>query len=165
MSAPNAQTWHRSTRHNIGHHPWQPTRICGCMLLLMSHMRVVEAAELLGVSPDTVRRAVDSGRLTASKDASGKAVIPGIEVAALAAELHTPAPIGTLGTTSSRNQMRGIVIRIVMDTVMAQVDLQAGPFRLVSLLSAEAVREMGLEVGSVAVASIKATHVTVGVPQ
>lgn len=135
------------------------------MLPIMSHMRVNEAAALLGVSADTVRRAVDSGRLTSTKDASGKSVIPGVEVAALAAELHTPPAIGTLGSTSSRNQMRGIVTRIVMDTVMAQVDLQAGPFRLVSLLSAEAVREMGLDVGSVAVASIKATHVTVSVPQ
>ncbi len=134
------------------------------MLPNMSHMRVSEAAALLGVSSDTVRRAVDSGRLSATKDASGKAVIPGVEVAALAAELHTPPAIGTVGSTSSRNQMRGIVTRIMMDTVMAQVDMQAGPFRLVSLLSAEAVREMGLEVGSVAVASIKATHVTVGVP-
>ncbi|MGB3828529.1 MAG: TOBE domain-containing protein [Ornithinimicrobium sp.] len=130
----------------------------------MSHMRVAEAAELLGVSSDTVRRAIDSGRLSATKDASGKAVIPGVDVAALAAELHTAPTVGAVGSTSSRNQMRGIVTRIVMDTVMAQVDMQAGPFRLVSLLSAEAVREMGLEVGSVAVASIKATHVTVGVP-
>lgn len=128
-------------------------------------MRVNEAAELLGVSSDTVRRAVDSGRLSATKDASGKSVIPGIEVAALAADLHTPPAIGTVGSTSSRNQMRGIVTRIVMDTVMAQVDMQAGPFRLVSLLSTEAVRDMGLEVGDVAVASIKATHVTVGVPR
>ena len=130
----------------------------------MSHMRVAEAAELLGVSTDTVRRAIDGGRLSASKDAAGKSVVPGAEVAALAADLHTAPPVGTVGSTSSRNQMRGIVTRIVMDTVMAQVDMQAGPFRLVSLLSAEAVREMGLEVGSVAVASIKATHVTVGVP-
>lgn len=134
------------------------------MLINVSHLRVIEAAELLGVSSDTVRRAVDSGRLSATKDASGKSVIPGVDVAALAAELHTSPAIGTVGSTSSRNQMRGIVTRIVMDTVMAQVDIQAGPFRLVSLLSAEAVREMSLEVGDVAVASIKATHVTIGVP-
>ncbi len=128
-------------------------------------MRVAEAAELLGVSPDTVRRAIEGGRLSASKDSAGKSVVPGAEVAALAADLHSAPPIGTVGSTSARNQMRGIVTRIVMDPVMAQVDIQAGPFRLVSLLSAEAVREMGLEVGGVAVASIKATHVTVGVPQ
>lgn len=118
----------------------------------------------MGVSTDTVRRAIDAERLPADRDHSGRTVVPGADVAALAAELHPAPPVGQVGSSSSRNQMRGIVTRIVVDTVMAQVDLQAGPFRLVSLLSAEAVAEMGLEVGDVAVASIKATHVTIGVP-
>ncbi|MGB5953288.1 MAG: TOBE domain-containing protein [Ornithinimicrobium sp.] len=130
----------------------------------MTHLRVSEAAALLGVSTDTVRRAIDQRRLSATSDSSGRTVVPGADVAALAAELHQAPPVGTLGISSSRNQMRGIVTRIVADAVMAQVDIQAGPFRLVSLLSAEAVHEMDLQVGSVAVASIKATHVTVGVP-
>lgn len=130
----------------------------------MTHLRVSEAAALLGVSTDTVRRAIDGGRLSAANDPSGRTVVPGAEVAALATTLHQAPPVGTVGSSSSRNQMKGIVTAIVADTVMAQVDLQAGPFRLVSLLSAEAVAEMGLEVGSVAVASIKATHVTIGVP-
>lgn len=130
----------------------------------MTHLRVSEAAELLGVSTDTVRRAIDAGRLGAATSGSGPTTVRGAEVAALAAELHPAPSVGAVGSTSSRNQMRGIVTRIVTDTVMTQVDIQAGPFRLVSLLSSEAAREMDLQVGSVAVASIKATHVTVGVP-
>ncbi len=131
----------------------------------MTHLRVSEAAALLGISTDTVRRAIESGSLGAARDSAGKTVVPGQDVAALAADLHTAPPVGVVGSTSARNQMRGIVTRVVTDTVMAQVDIQAGPFRLVSLLSAEAVREMNLHVGDVAVASVKATHVTVGVPQ
>ncbi len=130
----------------------------------MSHLRVSEAADLLGVSPDTVRRSIDAGRLTATKDLAGRTVVDGAALAALAQELARPAAVGPVGRSSSRNQMRGIVTRIVTDTVMAQVDLQAGPFRLVSLLSTEAVEEMGLQVGDVAIASVKATHVSIGVP-
>ncbi len=121
-------------------------------------------ADLLGVSDDTVRRAIDAGRLDATKDSSGRLTVPGTQVAAMAQDLAHAPQVGSLGRTSPRNQMRGIVTRIVTDTVMAQVDIQAGPFRIVSLLSRESVEEMGLEVGAVAVASIKATHVTVGVP-
>lgn len=130
----------------------------------MTQMRVSEAAELLGVSPDTVRRAIDAGRLGATKDEAGRAVVEGTDVAAWAQQQAHPAEIGQVGSSSPRNQMRGVVTRIVSDTVMSQVDIQAGPFRLVSLLSTEAVEELGLEVGSVAVASVKATHVSVGVP-
>lgn len=127
-------------------------------------MRVSEAASLLGVSPDTVRRAIDAGRLTAGKDGSGRVVVQAREVAAMAAEDAHEISAGAVGTTSQRNQLRGIVTRVVSDTVMSQVELQAGPFRLVSLISTEAVRELGLEVGSVAVASVKATNVSIGVP-
>jgi molybdopterin-binding protein len=130
----------------------------------MAQMRISEAAGLLGVSDDTVRRAVDAGRLAAGRDSSGRTVVEGVDVAAMAQELAHPAEVGGVGASSARNQMRGIVTRVVTDTVMAQVDIQAGPFRIVSLLSREAVEEMGLELGSVAVASVKATHVTVGIP-
>lgn len=135
------------------------------MLCLMAQMRVSEAAELLGVSTDTVRRAIEADRLAATRDPSGRVVVAGADVAALAQQLAHAPEVGALGRTSPRNQLRGIVTRIVTDTVMAQVEIQAGPFRVVSLLSTESVHEMGLEVGDVAVASIKATHVTVGVPQ
>lgn len=134
------------------------------MLDVMTQMRVSEAAELLGVSTDTVRRAVDAGRLPSTKDDAGRTVVEGADVATLAQEQAHPAEIGAVGLSSPRNQMRGIVTRILSDPVMSQVDIQAGPFRLVSLLSTEAVQAMGLQVGSVAVASVKATNVSVGVP-
>lgn len=130
----------------------------------MSFLRVAEAAALLGVSTDTVRRAVEAGRLRASKDGAGRTVVDPTDVAAMAQAQALPAEVGGVGSWSARNQLRGIVTRIVSDTVMSQVELQAGPFRLVSLLSTEAVRELRLEVGSVAVASVKATNVTIGVP-
>ena len=130
----------------------------------MTQMRISEAASLLGVSDDTVRRMVDSGRLPAHRDGSGRLSVEGADLASIAQEIAAPAPVGSVADESARNRMRGIVTRVLKDTVMAQVELQAGPFRIVSLMSAEAVDELGLEVGSVAVASIKSTHVIVGVP-
>lgn len=134
------------------------------MLSFMTRMRISEAAALLGVSDDTVRRMVESGRLPASKDEAGRLVTEGADLAVLAVELSSPTPAGPVTDESARNRMRGIVTRVIKDTVMAQVELQCGPFRVVSLMSREAVDELGLEVGSVAVASIKATNVIVGVP-
>lgn len=131
----------------------------------MSHLRVSEISQLVGVSSDTVRRAIDSGALSAASDEQGRLVVPGADVARYAQGLASLPSAGQAPLNSARNQMHGIVTKILMDTVMAQVEMQAGPFRVVSLLSAESVREMGLEVGSVTVASIKATHVTVGLPQ
>jgi molybdopterin-binding protein len=126
----------------------------------MTPYRIGEAAELLGVSPDTVRRWVDAGRLTATRDAHGHRVIDGVELAGFA-RTTGGAPDAGGGTSSARNRLRGIVTAIVTDTVMAQVDIQAGPFRVVSLMSREAVEELGLGVGSVAVAVIKSTTVVV----
>lgn len=130
----------------------------------MTQLRISEAAALLGVSDDTVRRMVDAGRLPVHRDSGGRLVVSGADLAGVAQELASPAPVGAVADESARNRMRGIVTRVLKDTVMAQVELQAGPFRIVSLMSAEAVDELGLEVGSVAVASIKSTHVIVGVP-
>ena len=130
----------------------------------MTQLRISEAARLLGVSDDTVRRMVDAGRLPAARDTAGRLSVRGADLAALAQEIASPPPPGPVADESARNRMRGIVTRVLKDTVMAQVELQAGPFRIVSLMSAEAVEELGLEVGSVAVASIKSTHVIVGVP-
>lgn len=135
------------------------------MLTPVPHLRIAEAAELLGVSDDTVRRMVDSGRLPASRDDAGRQVVEGADLAAVAQELAHPAPVGVVADESARNRMRGIVTRVLKDTVMAQVELQAGPFRIVSLMSREAVDDLGLEVGAVAVASIKSTHVTMGIPR
>lgn len=131
----------------------------------MAQLRVSEAALLLGVSDDTVRRMVDAGRLPSLRDASGRIVVEGRDLAALAQEIAHPAPVGVVADESARNRMRGIVTRVVKDTVMAQVELQCGPFRVVSLMSREAVDDLGLEPGSVAVATIKSTNVIVGVPR
>ena len=131
----------------------------------MTQMRISEAALLLGVSDDTVRRMVDAGRLPSHKDDAGRLVVEGADLAAVAQEIARPAPVGVVADESARNRMRGIVTRVVKDTVMAQVELQCGPFRVVSLMSREAVDDLGLEVGSVAVATIKSTNVIVGVPQ
>lgn len=125
----------------------------------MTQYRISEAARLLGVSDDTVRRWVDDGRLASATDASGRRVVEG---AALAA--HAQALAGEVATTqgsSARNRFVGLVTAIVSDPVMSQVDLQCGPFRVVSLMSTEAVRELGLEVGSTAAAVVKATTVIV----
>ena len=131
----------------------------------MTQMRVTEAALLLGVSDDTVRRMVDAGRLPSHHDDAGRLVVEGADLAAVAKEVARPAPVGVVADESARNRMRGVVTRVLKDPVMAQVELQCGPFRVVSLMSREAVDDLGLEVGSVAVASIKSTNVVVGVPQ
>ncbi len=122
--------------------------------------RIGEAAELLGVSVDTVRRWVDAGRLAADRDEHGHRVIDGVALAGFA-QAQAGEPEGRAEASSARNRLRGIVTAVVKDAVMAQVDIQAGPFRLVSLMSREAVDDLGLEVGSVAVAVIKSTTVMV----
>ncbi|MFT4294124.1 MAG: TOBE domain-containing protein [Micropruina sp.] len=129
----------------------------------MTQLRISEAASLLGVSDDTVRRWADQGRLSLSQDASGRQVVAGAELAVLAQELagNTDALDPAVGHRSARNHFTGLVTNIVSDTVMSQVDLQCGPFRVVSLISTEAVRELGLEVGSLATAVVKATNVGV----
>lgn len=129
----------------------------------MAQMRVSDAAELLAVSPDTVRRWIEGGRLTATKG-EGVTLVDGTDLARLAQEVAHPPTVGTVHDESARNRMRGIVTEVVRDTVMAQVSLQAGPFRIVSLMSREAADELGLEPGAVAVASIKSTNVVIGTP-
>jgi molybdopterin-binding protein len=118
-----------------------------------AEFRIGEAAALLGVSDDTVRRWIDQGRITAS---GTPAAILGVELAALAQELGREQ---SESTSSARNRLTGIVTRVTKDTVMAQVELQAGPFRIVSLISREAADELGLEPGVLATASVKATNV------
>lgn len=124
-----------------------------------TEFKVVEAAELLGVSDDTVRRWAADGRLALREGSGGTKVVDGQELARVASE----SMIETEGaaTHSVRNRMRGIVTAVKADGVMAQVDIQAGPFRLVSLVSSEAVEELGIQVGSAVVATAKATNVGV----
>lgn len=130
----------------------------------MTQLRISEAARLLGVSDDTVRRRVDSGALPSSADESGRKVVDGAAIARLAVEF-ADGGIGELdadaGLRSARNHFTGLVTRVLSDQVMSQVELQCGPFRVVSLISTEAVRELALEPGSVATAVIKATNVSI----
>ncbi len=130
----------------------------------MTAFRIGEAADLLGVSADTVRRWIDAGRLPASRDEHGHRSIAGPDLAAFARSLGGDPDEGS-EWSSARNRLRGIVTAVVKDAVMAQVDIQAGPFRVVSLMSREAVDEMDLQVGSVAVAVIKSTTVVVELDQ
>jgi molybdopterin-binding protein len=126
--------------------------------------RIAEAAELLGVSDDTVRRWIDGGRLPASREGGGPAHIRGADLARVAAQLREAPEPGATRHSSARNRLTGIVTRVVRDRVMAQVEIQAGPFRVVSLMSREAADELGLDVGVRAVATVKATQVSVDVP-
>ncbi|ARC56174.1 Molybdenum-pterin-binding protein 2 [Frondihabitans sp. 762G35] len=130
----------------------------------MPKIRVSDAARYLGVSDDTVRRWIDNGTLASEKNPAGRTVVDGLELAQLAKRTSVlPDDPSTVGR-SARNRFMGLVTAITMDTVMAQVELQCGPFRVVSLMSSEAVRELGLELGSVAIAVVKATTVIVETP-
>ena len=125
----------------------------------MTNLRISEAAELLGVSDDTVRRWIDSGRLTASAGV-GPTTVVGHQVAALMREAAPELPHLNV---SARNRFPGIITRVEKDGVMALVEIQAGPHRVISLMSREAAEDLGLEPGVRAAASIKATNVIVDV--
>lgn len=130
----------------------------------MTQLRISQSAALLGVSDDTVRRWVDAGSLVADVDEAGRMVIDGAGLAAFArSHADTPPDPSDIGR-SARNKLVGLVTAITMDTVMAQVEMQCGPHRIVSLISAEAVRDMRLEVGSLAIAIVKATTVIIETP-
>ncbi len=130
----------------------------------MTWIRIREAAALLGVSDDTVRRWLDSGVLAHELDKSNRKVIDGRVLAEFAETQASPAPDRSTVGRSARNRFVGLVTRVKSDPVMSQVELVCGPFRVVSLMSTEAVQELRLEPGSVAVAVIKATNVIVETP-
>ena len=133
---------------------------------------VKEAADLLGVSDDTIRRWIDSGRLPAADRAEraergGRVLVDGAALARFAQQLAAQAPTPEarpVVSESARNRFTGLVTRVVRDTVMAQVDIQSGPHRFVSLMSREAADDLGLEPGVLAVAAVKSTNVVVEVP-
>jgi molybdopterin-binding protein len=128
-------------------------------------IRVRDAADLLGVSDDTVRRWIDDGALPVEQDQSGRKVIPGEALAEFAVSHSGAAPKDPLNVASSaRNRFTGLVTKVIVDGVMAQVEMKCGPFTVVSLMSAEAARELNLAPGSLAVAVVKATTVIVETP-
>ena len=127
----------------------------------MHRYRIGQAAELLGVSVDTVRRLVDGGRLPAVRTEGGQRLIDGKALAKFAVENVEAPDAEAVIARSTRNRFAGIVTRVVKDKVMAQVEIQAGRHRIVSLISREAADELGLEPGVLAVASVKSTNVAV----
>jgi molybdopterin-binding protein len=132
----------------------------------MANYRIREAAELLGVSDDSLRRWADSGRVATTVDPAGRRVIDGAELARFAEENAGPVPAaGTIVRESARNRFVGLVTRVVRDTVMAQVEMQCGPYRVVSLMSREAADELGLEPGVTAIAAVKSTNVVIEVSE
>ncbi len=127
--------------------------------------RLGQAAELLGVSVDTVRRWADEGRLATARTAGGQRMVDGEDLARLARDVaETPTEPEAIVGRSARNRFAGIVTRVLADTVAAQVEIQAGPHRIVSLMTREAVDELGLRPGMLAVASVKSTSVVIEVP-
>ncbi|MEU8759609.1 helix-turn-helix transcriptional regulator [Streptomyces sp. NPDC048659] len=124
----------------------------------MQSYTIGQAARLLGVSPDTARRWADAGRVATHRDESGRRVIDGKSLAAFSAEL-AQGDGEDVSYTSARNAFPGIVTAIKLGDIAAQVTIQAGPHRLVSLLTREAVEELGLEVGMRATARVKSTSV------
>lgn len=134
----------------------------------MTEFRISEAAALLGVSDDTVRRWGETGKLRIRKGDSSRQIIDGVDLAPLMTDAAAESPLHTTfphARASARNRLTGIVTGVTKDGVMAQVELQAGPFRIVSLMSREAADELGLEPGMLAVASVKATVVVVELPE
>jgi molybdopterin-binding protein len=130
----------------------------------MPAIRVKNAATLLGVSDDTVRRWIDSGALPAQRDDAGRKVIAGDVLARFARE-HAAPPPDPLGVGSSaRNRFVGLVTKVTADQVMSEIQMQCGPFTVVSLMSTESANQLGLEPGVLAVAVIKATNVIVETP-
>ena len=130
----------------------------------MSVFRIRQAADLLGVSDDTLRRWADGGRLATTEDDAGRLAVDGAELARFSRELTPPRPTRR-HVESARNQFTGLVTDVVRDTVMAKVEIQAGPFRVVSLMSREAADDLRLEPGVLAVASVKSTNVVVEIPE
>jgi molybdopterin-binding protein len=132
--------------------------------LTVSEYRVGQAAELLGVSADTVRRWADAGRIKAAVGPGGRRYFDGVELARFAMEIAGEQSADQPRAQSARNRFVGIVTKVVKDKVVAQVEIQAGPHRFVSLITREAADELKLAPGVVVDAVVKATNVGVEIP-
>jgi molybdopterin-binding protein len=131
----------------------------------MPEYRMGQAAQLLGISADTLRRWADGGRIATHRTSGGHRVLEGADLARLSVELsesteHEYAPLG-----SARNRLTGIVTRVMKDEIVAKVEMQTGPFRMVSLMTREAADELHLEPGVMVVAVVKSTNVVVEVEE
>jgi molybdopterin-binding protein len=130
----------------------------------MPSYRIGQVAELLGVSVDTVRRWADAGRLGATRTEGGQRVVDGAALAQLMTGLwHLPEHEQVIAQ-SARNRFQGIVTNVVKDEIVAKVELQAGPYRVVSLMTREAADELELAPGVLAVAAVKSTNVVIELP-
>jgi molybdopterin-binding protein len=127
-------------------------------------IRIGRAAEMLGVTVDTVRRWADTGRLKTIRSSGGQRIVPIDEVTRLIAERRMGVPDRPIVAQSARNRFAGTITRIEKDRVAAVVEIRAGPHRLVSLMTAEAVDELHLQVGDEAIAVVKSTNVIVEIP-
>ena len=127
----------------------------------MHELKISEAAAVLGVSPDTVRRLAAAGTIKARRTQGGQRMIAGPSLAAYLVKQSRRAARGASSQQSIRNRLPGIITRVEKDKVAAQVEIQVGPHRVVSLLTREAVEALRLEPGMPAIATIKATNVSV----
>lgn len=127
--------------------------------------RLRRAASLLGVSDDTVRRWAEAGRLPTALDAEGHRVVEGTDLAALAGSLGSAPDERPVAAQSARNRFPGLVVRVLRGDVVSQVEIQAGPHRVVSLMTTESVDTLGLAPGVAAIASVKSTNVVIDIPE
>jgi molybdopterin-binding protein len=134
------------------------------MSALDDHVRIGRAAEMLGVTVDTMRRWSETGRIIVTRTAGGQRLVPIEEITRLIGERRQSAVDRPIVAQSARNRFAGIVTRIEKDRVAAVVEVLAGPHRLVSLMTAEAVNELGLKVGDEAICVVKSTNVIVEIP-
>ena len=128
------------------------------------HVRIGRAAEMLGVTVDTIRRWAEAGRLTVTRTEGGQRLVPIDEIARLIGERRQATTDRPIVAQSARNRFAGIVVRVEKDRVAAVVEVLAGPHRLVSLMTAEAVDELDLKVGDEAICVVKSTNVVVEIP-
>lgn len=131
----------------------------------MTSYRMGHVAELLSVSVDTVRRWADSGRLPTTRSESGHRMVEGADLACFVTSIAGSTEAKNINLESARNHFPGIITKVLKDGVAAHVEIQAGPHRLVSLMTREAADELNLEPGMLAVAAVKSTNVVIELPR